>query len=182
MTRATTDKAAAKRSNTPATRPSRRAGPQRRLTAGVPGSGDHWLDDFIPYHLYRVTNKLNARLLHRLRTMRINPSQWRVLSVLKSNGPSSITDIVEATLMEQPTVSRVVSNLEREGRVTRRPSERDSRIAEISLTAKGVEAFNQIVPAALRHQELAFRNISAADIAGLVATLDKIESNIEADA
>jgi DNA-binding MarR family transcriptional regulator len=77
-------------------------------------------------------------------------------------------------------VSRVVARLERAGKVTRRPSARDSRVAEISLTAAGVEAFNQIVPAALRHQELAFRDISAREIAQLVATLKRVESNIEA--
>jgi MarR family transcriptional regulator, organic hydroperoxide resistance regulator len=152
------------------------AGPAKRAVI----SGDRWLDDFIPYQLYRVTNKLNARLLNRLRKMRINPSQWRVLSVLRAQGPTSINEIVEATIIAQPTVSRVVARLERAGKVTRRPSARDSRVVEISLTPDGVEAFNQIVPTALRHQELAFRDISPRDVAQLVATLKRIESNIEA--
>ena len=46
-------------------------------------------------------------------------------------GPMSIGGIVETTLMEQPTTSRVVAQLEREGHVGRRLSDRDSRVAEI---------------------------------------------------
>ncbi len=143
--------------------------------------GNRWLDDFVPYQLYRVTNKLNARLLKRLKSMRINSSQWRVLSVLRAYGPMSIGGIVESTLMEQPTTSRVVAQLERVGHVKRRLSDRDSRVAEISITAAGMQAFEGIVPAALKHQSLAFQNVSAKETAQLVETLRKIEKNIAPD-
>lgn len=148
----------------------------RREEAAI--EADHWLDSFVPYHLYRVTNKLNARLLKRLKTMRINTSQWRVLSVLRAYGPMSIGRIVETTLMEQPTTSRVVAELERLGHVKRRLSDVDSRVATISITASGMEAFVGIVPAALKHQDLAFHNVSAKEVALLVDILKKIEHNI----
>ena len=62
----------------------------KRATSAEPViKGNGWLDDFVPYQLYRVTNKLNARLLKRLKTLRINTSQWRVLSVLRAYGPLS---------------------------------------------------------------------------------------------
>ena len=44
--------------------------------------GDGWMDDYLPYQLYRVTNRLNVRLQGRLKAIGINLSQWRVLSVL----------------------------------------------------------------------------------------------------
>lgn len=153
----------------------------RRPTSAQKQAGieaNYWLDDFLPYRLYRVTNKLNARLLTRLKKMRINASQWRVLSVLRAYGAMSIGGIVETTLMEQPTTSRVVAQLERLGHVQRRPSDRDSRVAEISITAAGLEAFESIVPAALKHQSLAFQNTSPKEIALLVDILKRVESNI----
>lgn len=153
----------------------RRRTERRRGTAG-----NRWLDGFIPYRLYRVTKKLGARLQNRLRTLHISPSQWRVLSVLKAFGDLSIGEIVDATLMEQPTISRVVARLERDGRVKRRLSVRDSRMVLISLTTAGVEAFNKIIPAALRHQDEALHGIGRREIALLVATLEKIERNVEA--
>ena len=154
----------------------KRGGRARSAEPVIKGNG--WLDDFVPYQLYRVTNKLNARLLKRLKTLRINSSQWRVLSVLRAYGPLSIGRIVETTLMEQPTTSRVVAQLERVGHVRRRLSDLDSRVAEISITAAGLEAFEHIVPAALKHQSLAFQNVSAKDTMQLVETLRKIEQNI----
>src|SRR4029077_12233530 len=90
-------------------------------------TGDQWLDSFFPYRLYRASKKLQLRLQTRLRAMRMSSSQWRVISVLKAYGALSIGEIVEATLMEQPTISRVVARLEKNGLVTRRPSTRDSR-------------------------------------------------------
>jgi DNA-binding MarR family transcriptional regulator len=98
---------------------------------------------------------------------------------LKAYGALSIGEIVEATLMEQPTISRVVSRLEKNDLVARRSSTRDSRMALISLTAAGAEVFKQIVPAAMRHQELALEGIPRKEIAQLVATLERIEQNIE---
>jgi DNA-binding MarR family transcriptional regulator len=142
-------------------------------------TGDQWLDGFFPYRLYRASKKLQLRLQTRLRAMRMSSSQWRVISVLKAYGALSIGEIVDATLMEQPTISRVVARLEKTGLVTRRPSTRDSRMALISLTAPGVEVFKQIIPAALRHQELALNGIGRKEIAQVVATLEKIEENIE---
>jgi len=142
-------------------------------------TGDLWLDGFFPYRLYRASKKIQLRLQTRLRAMRMSSSQWRVISVLKAYGALSIGEIVEATLMEQPTISRVVARLEKNDLVTRRPSTRDSRMALISLTASGVEVFRQIIPAALRHQELALTGIGRKEIAQVVATLEKIEENIE---
>lgn len=142
---------------------------------------DRWLDTFLPYHMYRVTKKLNARLLKRLKAMRINTSQWRVLSVLRAYGAMSITQIVEATLLEQPTASRVVAQLERIGHVQRRLSAFDSRVTEISMTASGLAAFDDIVPSALRHQARAFRDVSPKEMALLAEILKKVEYNISHD-
>lgn len=142
-------------------------------------TGDLWLDSFFPYRIYRASTKLQLRLHARLRAARMSSSQWRVLSVLKAYGALSIGEIVEATLMEQPTISRVVSRLEKSGLVARRASTRDSRMALISLTSPGVETFKQIIPAALRHQELALNGIARKDITQMLSTLEKIEHNIE---
>lgn len=142
-------------------------------------SGDNWLDSFIPYRLYRTSRKLSGRLQNRLRALSMNPSQWKVISVLKAYGALSVGEIVEATLMEQPTVSRVVIRLEKAGHVWRRAADRDSRMVLISLTGSGVEVFNQIIPAALRHQEQALQGIGRKELAQLVATLERMERNIE---
>lgn len=141
--------------------------------------GDRWMDGYLPYQLYRVTNRLNVRLQGRLKAIGINLSQWRVLSVLRSYGTLSISRIVEYTLMEQPTVSRVVVQLEQDDMVTRRVSAEDSRMSDITLTAKGAEAFDAIRESAYRHEKLALEGLDEALLLSLRETLQRIERNID---
>ena len=143
--------------------------------------GDGWLEDFMPYQLYRVTNRLNMRLLNRLRSISISPSQWRVLSVLRSLGTLTIGRIVEHTLMEQPTVSRVIDQLEKDDLARRRTSAEDSRMIVVVLTEKGVGAVEKILPAAQRHERIAMEGFSAAEIAKLRNFLERLEHNITLD-
>ena len=61
-------------------------------------------------------------------------------------------EIAAATVTEQPTLSRVVDQLESEGLVERRTSKEDSRFVYVDLTGKGEAAFAAIAPLAQRHQ------------------------------
>lgn len=140
--------------------------------------GDNWLDSFLPYLLYRVTMKSNAKMLSKVRRQGINPSQWRVLAVLKSYGTLSLGAIGEFTCMEQPTISRIVSQLEESGHVARRLSATDARVAEIRLTPAGESTFKQIVPAALRHHDLVIEGMSRKELSDFIRLLEKIEKNM----
>ncbi|MBB5684776.1 MarR family winged helix-turn-helix transcriptional regulator [Sphingobium boeckii] len=144
-------------------------------------AGDKWLDDFLPYQLFRVTSMMNLRIQGRLRAIGVNLSQWRVMSVLRSHGRMSLSHIVERTMMEQPTVSRVVAQLEEEGLAGRRTSAADSRIVEVALTDKGAATFNDIVPSAFRHQRAALEGFDQDELTMLRALLRRIEKNIEVD-
>lgn len=143
--------------------------------------GDKWLEGFVPYVLYRATNALNRRLKGRLRQSGINIARWRVLAVLKAYGSVSMGEIAAATVMEQPTLSRVVDQLESEGLVERRTSTEDSRFVYADLTAKGEAAFAAIAPLAQRHQERALHGFTKAEVATLLSLLDRIQKNVEAD-
>ena len=142
-------------------------------------AGNQWLKDFIPYLLYRSSHRLNSRLLTRLKAMKINASQWRVLSVLRAYGTLSVSEIVEHTLMEQPTISRIVAQLEQDGSVERQQSAQDTRVTQVSLTPKGIAAFEAVIPAALRHQELALAGMTPEELSTLTRLLAKIEKNID---
>jgi DNA-binding MarR family transcriptional regulator len=140
--------------------------------------GDAWLESFVPYLLYRVTNALNGRLKARLRASGINLARWRVLAVLKAYGSMNMGGIVAATAMEQPTLSRVVDQLESEGLVERHASTGDSRFVYVDLTRAGRAAFAAIAPLAARHQALALRGFTKAEIATLRRLLGRIQKNV----
>lgn len=143
--------------------------------------GDQWLRDFIPYQLYRITNQLNRRLRKRLRRSHINVGRWRVLGVLKAHGKQTMSEVVERTVMEQPTASRIVGQLVKEGLVDREMSLKDSRFVHVQLTKAGEAAFREIYPIAVEHQTRALRGFSDAEIETLREFLARIQHNVEAE-
>ena len=145
------------------------------------GRGDNWLDGFVPYQIYRITNSLNQRLRARLRRLPISVSRWRVLGVLRANGTLTINEIAESAAMEQPTVSRTVTRLVRDGLVSRRAARQDSRYMEVSLTAAGQRVFDTVYPIAVEHQTDALRGFSKSELATLKAYLQRIQQNIASD-
>ncbi|MDX1405648.1 MAG: MarR family transcriptional regulator [Woeseiaceae bacterium] len=147
----------------------------------IAGQGDKWLRTFIPYLLYRTSNQLNHRIRSRLRETGVNLARWRVLAVLRGYGELNLGQIVELTVMQQPSISRVVSQLEREGLVKRRTSAEDSRVVNVSLTAAGEKAFSKIYPTAQRHQKQALRGFTRKETALLRKYLRRIQDNIETD-
>lgn len=148
------------------------------MTEETDADGNGWLGDFLPYQIYRVSSLMNIRLSGRLKASGINLSQWRVLSVLRSQGQMSMSQIVDGTLMEQPTISRVISQLHNDGMVEREISSEDSRVALVSLSQRGRELFDEIAVSAVRHQKIALDGVSKADIAALRRALSQIEANI----
>jgi len=145
----------------------------------IAGQGDKWLRTFVPYQLYRISNQLNQRLRVRLRKSGVNHARWRVLAVLRAYGKLKLGQIVDLTVMEQPSVSRIVTQLEREGLARRNVSKDDSRVVYVSLTAAGQKAFQEIYPTAKRHQKRALDGFSDDDIERLTDYLRRIQDNIE---
>jgi DNA-binding MarR family transcriptional regulator len=143
--------------------------------------GDQWLGKFVPYLIYRITSQHNRLLRKRLRRSGINIARWRVLAVLRDNGRMNISQIVERTIIEQPTVSRIVDQLEREGLAFRESCDQDSRFVQVMLTEAGEKAFREIYPVATRHQEQGLKDFSQQEIETLIGFLERIQENIESN-
>ena len=141
--------------------------------------GDDWLADYLPYLLFRVSNRLDLKLREALRKLKISIWLWRVLAVLRAYGTMTIGQIAHATAIEQPTVSRVVAQLASKGWVERETRRHDSRYVHVTLTREGGKALAEILPAALRHETRALEGISAQDKAKLKQLLETVWANIE---
>lgn len=152
------------------------------MTGKRRGRGNKWLEDYVPYQIYRITNRLNQRLRTRLHRHPISISRWRVLGVLRAGGTLTINEIAEMAVMEQPTVSRTVDRLVHDGLVSRRAAKRDSRYVEVSLTDAGKKAFKTIYPIAVEHQTQALHDFTKSEIALLGDFLHRIQQNIDAEA
>lgn len=132
------------------------------------------LDEFVPYLLNQVTNRLNLRMQQHLRTSRVSVPQWRVLCLLTVGGPQPIGTIVSKTVIAQSTLSRVVDQLEHRGLVERRLRPSNNRIVEVHLTKEGRKLFKRILPAALTVRDDLVSPLSTAEQRQLRRLLQKV--------
>jgi DNA-binding MarR family transcriptional regulator len=140
---------------------------------GVLGEGLP-LDDFLPYLLNRLTNRLNQDLVEALRKLEVTVPMWRVLAVLVARDGRGIGELAVYTVTDQSTLSRVIDRMERDALVERRPSPADGRAIEVFLRPVGRQVFAKILPVALQHYRHALSGLSESEARTLVRLLHKV--------
>jgi len=97
-----------------------------------------------------VADRLHSAAIHLLRTLRredqalgVGPAKLSALSVLVFGGPRSIGALARAEQVRLPTMSRLVSALERDGLATRTPDPEDGRASRVHPTARGRTVLRQ---------------------------------------
>ena len=96
-----------------------------------------------------VADRLHSVAIHLLRRARrtdpltgVSPAQLSALSVLMS-GPKTLGDLAAAEQVRSPTMSRLVSEMERVG-VARKTTDRDdARVVRVRATPKGLRALSR---------------------------------------
>ncbi|MCP3924965.1 MAG: MarR family transcriptional regulator [Desulfobacterales bacterium] len=95
------------------------------------------LDNALGFNLYRVNLLMRRELMQALSDYEITPEQWQIMSILReSKAPLNQREIVQDTLKDKYTVSRIINRLERDGWVTKKVSPNDKRSTLIGLTEK----------------------------------------------
>jgi DNA-binding MarR family transcriptional regulator len=99
--------------------------------------------------LLETADKLHSAAIHLLRRLRvrdresgIGPAQLSALSVLVFGGPRSLGELADAEQVRPPTMSRIVSGLERAGLLKRHATE-DGRRVRLVATAKGTKILRE---------------------------------------
>ncbi len=121
-----------------------------------------------------VANRLHSAAIHLLRRARrtdpltgVSPAQLSALSVLMS-GPKTLGDLAAAEQVRPPTMSRLVSEMDRAG-IARKVIDRDdARVIRVHATPKGLRALSR------------GRSMRIESIERLISQLDADElSNVE---
>jgi DNA-binding MarR family transcriptional regulator len=97
-----------------------------------------------------IADRLHSAAIHLLRALRrtdadagLTGPQSSALSVLIFGGPAKLTDLAATEQVRAPTMSRLVSDLEAQGLVERRPSPEDRRAVLIAATGRGRELLDK---------------------------------------
>ncbi len=83
----------------------------------------------------------------------VTEQQWRVLRVLKEEGPQEPTHIAERACLLLPSLTRILQKLEGKGLIARRVHPGDKRRQIIDITAKGEQIIQDNMQVTLRLAE-----------------------------
>ena len=124
-----------------------------------------------------VADRLHSAAIHLLRRIRkvdeasgLSAARLSALSVLVFGGPTTIGRLALAEQVSAPTMSRLVTGLERDGFVAREADAGDARAVRVRATAKG------------RRVLIQGRERRVAELAGLLYDLPESELVTLADA
>lgn len=123
----------------------------------------------------RANNRLSKKEAIAIKESGLTIGQFAVLEILYSKGDLTICDIINGILTTSGNVTVVIKNLKRDGYVTQIPNPNDKRSSFISITDKGVELLNKILPDHFKNIDDSFSNLSKEEKKELIRLLKKIQ-------
>lgn len=115
-----------------------------------PGTGALVLEDFLPYRLSILSNRVSSAIAKRYaRTFDLTIPEWRILAVLGRTAGLTAKQLAEATEMDKVAVSRAVARLNAARRVAATEDPDDARRQRLALTSAGANLYAKIAPIAL---------------------------------
>jgi DNA-binding MarR family transcriptional regulator len=106
----------------------------------------------------------------------LSTSLFNVLRILRGSHPTALTcgEIGTRTIARDPDITRLVDQLSARGLVTRRRSETDRRVVEVSITAKGLDLLRALDPHSQRMPRALMGHLSAAKLRQLTKLLSEL--------
>ncbi len=135
------------------------------------------LDDFLPYRLSLASNAVSQVLARAYESQhRLKMHEWRVLTVLAEVKQASQQQLVALTKMDKVTISRAARVLEKQQLLRRITSATDARSLQLSLTPRGWDLYERVVPTVRKLEAEVLAGVSARELTELKATLRRLEA------
>jgi DNA-binding MarR family transcriptional regulator len=147
------------------------------MTSRTTKGGDLHLDDMLPYLMNRLIARMNQNLADDLRKRGFTFQDWRVLAVLAVHEGANLTELSEATVLPQPSVSRLAANLAKRGYVARENGKTDSRNVHLFITPKGRAVYDKMRPLAVAEYRAAMKGFTGKEYEDLRAALLRMMKN-----
>lgn len=137
------------------------------------------LERILPYLANRLTFRMNQLLNKDLRKHGLTIANWRVLAVLDFNEKASVNELAAYAMIEQSTLSRLITRMEADGLVQRERVDSDGRIRSISMTAPGRRKYETVRALTLAHAERATTGLSDEDKRIFERIISVMRSNLD---
>lgn len=135
------------------------------------------LEKFFPYRL-SVLNEQVSRSLAALYSDRfgLTPPEWRAMAVLAGFQPLSANGICQRTTMDKVRVTRAIARMIEAGLVSRQEDAQDRRFVSLTLTDKGMNVYDQILPLVQAREAEILAVLSPDELNALDVILRKLTS------
>jgi len=100
--------------------------------------------------------------------------QFITLCAVRDMGPSSLTELVQVTAVDQATIRGIVERLKARDLITVTPDPVDRRKVVVGLTDAGGALLEETVPQAAKITELTFGTLNPAERIALIFLLNKM--------
>lgn len=100
--------------------------------------------------------------------------QFITLCAVRDHGPSSLSELIKATAVDQATIRGIVERLQARDLVTLKPAVQDKRKVIVSLTESGEQLVHETAPHALQVSELTMSRLNPAERVALLYVLRKM--------
>ncbi len=107
----------------------------------------------------------------------ITIDQWLVLKTIQNNPSASQQEIAESAFKDYASITRMIELLVKKEYLSRDFHSTDRRRFELSITEKGIEIINDIMPIVKANRKQALKSFSKEEIESLKISLNKIINN-----
>ncbi len=119
----------------------------------------------------RAAHDASAEFHGALRAAGVAVPVWQVLAALAGVEDETVTGLAQTCLLQQPTMTKLLDRMVRDGVVARRSDPRDRRVVRIQLTGRGREMLERLVPLARRHEAAVLARLPEEDAARIKSLL-----------
>lgn len=116
---------------------------------------------------------------HNLKEMDLQVGQGAVITTLAENGEMPQNRIAKIRKVSPATISVMIRRMEANGLVSRRTGETDAKVNLVSLTEKGMEAYNTMQLGLADKPQKVFANLSEEDKQAAEHILRTLYDNLE---
>ena len=121
-------------------------------TTSVKVPQGRFIEDYLLYLLARASHLISSEFHEQLRRRGVPVPVWRVLASLVGGEGETVTGLADMCLLQQPTMTKLLDRMVRDGLVRRTQDTRDRRVVRVALTQRGEQMVTELLEAAKRHE------------------------------
>jgi len=111
-----------------------------------------FVDDYLLYLLARASHQASRQFHAVVRSKGLRVPEWRALATL-ADGPRTIGALADITLIQQPTLTKIIDRMVANGLVRRQRGHHDKRTVAVEVTDEGRAAVTDLLAAARHHEK-----------------------------